>query len=89
MRTTIDIPDELFRRAKARAALDGISLKELMTRYVREGLTRNADGAEGEARPRSALPIARPATGRPLTVQTGADLHRILDDEEAGGGGGD
>jgi hypothetical protein len=34
MRTTVDIPDELFRRAKSEAALRGRSLKDL----VEEGL---------------------------------------------------
>jgi hypothetical protein len=34
MRTTVDIPDELFRRAKSEAALSGRKLKDL----VEEGL---------------------------------------------------
>ena len=34
MRTTVDIPDELFRRAKSQAALQGRKLKDL----VAEGL---------------------------------------------------
>ena len=34
MRTTVDIPDELFRRAKSKAALQGRKLKDL----VEEGL---------------------------------------------------
>jgi hypothetical protein len=36
MRTTVDIPDELFRRAKSEAALRGRKLKDL----VEEGLRR-------------------------------------------------
>ncbi len=36
MRTTIDIPDDLFRAAKAKAALEGRPLKEL----VLEGLNQ-------------------------------------------------
>jgi hypothetical protein len=35
MRTTIEIPDALFREAKARAALDGRSLKELVLKGLR------------------------------------------------------
>jgi hypothetical protein len=30
MRTTVDLPDPLFRRAKATAAIRGVSLKDLM-----------------------------------------------------------
>jgi hypothetical protein len=35
MKTTVDIPDDLFREAKARAALDGIKLKDLVTDALR------------------------------------------------------
>jgi hypothetical protein len=38
MRTTIDLPDELLRQAKAKAAIHGIKLKDLITRYVEQGL---------------------------------------------------
>jgi hypothetical protein len=38
MRTTIDLPDELLRQVKARVALDGLRLEELITRYVDQGL---------------------------------------------------
>ena len=38
MRTTIDLPDPLFREAKACAALEGTTLKDLVTRCVEQGL---------------------------------------------------
>jgi len=38
MKTTIEIPDELFREAKARAAMDGIKLKDLITDALRSKL---------------------------------------------------
>ena len=40
MKTTVEIPDELFRRAKARAASRGISLKQLFTQAIEERLRR-------------------------------------------------
>ena len=40
MKTTIEIPDELFRRSKATAALRGESLKEFVTQAIRERLAR-------------------------------------------------
>jgi hypothetical protein len=43
MRTTVDLSDELFRRAKAAAALRGRKLKDL----VEEGLRLVLDGAPG------------------------------------------
>jgi hypothetical protein len=38
MRTTLDLPDPVFRKLKARAALEGLSLKDLIARYVANGL---------------------------------------------------
>ena len=44
MRTTVDIPDELFRRAKSEAALRGRKLKDL----IEEGLRLALEGAPAE-----------------------------------------
>jgi len=38
MKTTIDLPDPLFRRAKATAAYRGVSLKTLITKAVENSL---------------------------------------------------
>ncbi len=38
MRTTIDLPDELFRQIKARAAMRGQKLKEYVTEALRDSL---------------------------------------------------
>ena len=35
MKTTVEIPDELYRAAKSRAALDGVRFKELVHRGLR------------------------------------------------------
>jgi hypothetical protein len=42
MKTTIEIPDPLFRKAKARAAELGQSLKTFMTEALEDKLARNA-----------------------------------------------
>jgi len=84
MRTTIDFPDDLFREVKARAALDGLKLKDLITRYVEQGLRQRVT-APPYSRQRSELPVARKATGRSLPSLTNADIQRILDEEETAG----
>ena len=43
MKTTIEIPDPLFRRVKSRAAERGQSLKALVTEALQERLTARAD----------------------------------------------
>jgi hypothetical protein len=86
MRTTIDLPDNLFRQVKARAALDGMRLKDLITRFVEQGLGQGAPPTASPRRRRSELPVAQQATGRTLPDLTNSEIHRILDDEETVGG---
>ena len=85
MRTTIDLPDELFRRVKARAAMDGLKLKELITRYVERGLADGAQPVAGPVRLRRELPVAQPALGQPLPRMSNAELSAILEREEVAG----
>ena len=42
MKTTLELPDDLFRAAKVAAAADGRSLKELFTEALREKLAQSA-----------------------------------------------
>ena len=55
MRTTVDIPDPLYRRLKSRAASEGSSAKELILRGVRHILRQNTR----KSRKRIKLPIVR------------------------------
>ena len=49
MKTTVEIPDPLFRRAKSKAAERGQSLKDFMTEALQETLVRAAgDARAGE-----------------------------------------
>lgn len=81
MRTTIDLPDELLRQAKAHAALTGTTLKDLVTACLSQGL-RNGVQLTSEPRRRSELPIARRAAGPTPPVLSNRELYQILDDEE-------
>jgi hypothetical protein len=87
MRTTIDLPVELLRQVKARAVLDGLTLKELITRYVARGLEQGSQteaGAAPLARPRrSDQPVTIPARGRRLTALSNAETQALLETEDA------
>jgi hypothetical protein len=41
MKTTLEIPDSIFRRAKAEAAEQGVALRELISQAIAEKLERN------------------------------------------------
>lgn len=48
MKTTIEIPDDLFRRAKAVAALQGLSMKEWLTNLLRREIDAPALSAPSD-----------------------------------------
>jgi hypothetical protein len=52
MKTTVEIPDALFRKAKAAAAERGVPLKDLLTDAVREHLQRGASDSPRNQPPR-------------------------------------
>jgi predicted DNA-binding ribbon-helix-helix protein len=80
MRTTLDLPDALFRELKAQAALRGMKLKDLLTLLVEQGLREK----RSVLRSRSPLPVARRAiAGRVTPAQPNTVLNKILDDEDA------
>lgn len=51
MKTTTEIPDPLFRKAKSRTAERGQTLKGLVTEALREKLAATAGGAPGAEPP--------------------------------------
>jgi hypothetical protein len=51
MRTTVDVPDELFRRAKSEAALRGRKLKDLVEEGLRLVLEKEKAPAAAKKKP--------------------------------------
>ena len=80
MRTTLDLPDDLFRQAKIRAALEGATLKEMLTRYIESGL-REPIRPPGEPNRRSALPVLR-KRGSEVIPDLTPELQARLEEEE-------
>jgi hypothetical protein len=81
MRTTIDLPDELFRQAEARAALQGRRLKDLIVEYVQQGLERGPEPDYRDLRRRTPLPLL-PATGTPIPALSSEELARIEEEDD-------
>jgi hypothetical protein len=79
MRTSLDFPDPLFRHLKARAALEGTSLRDLVLSLIERGL---------DAPPRAAAPgpAALPSLslGAPMALAAGelsnARVSELLDE---------
>jgi hypothetical protein len=84
MRTTVELPPELLRAAKARAAERGEALKALFARAISRELARSAPAVRAE---HAAWPLI--SSRRKGTVRlTNADLAGIDAADEAGRPGG-
>lgn len=83
MRTTLDLPDPLFRSLKARAAVDGKSLKDLFIEFAQQGLARRESIP---AASRSPFPVLVASGGKPtpsdLRFLTNAGIYELLHGEE-------
>jgi len=74
MRTTFDLPDPLMRHLKARAALEGRSLRDLTLELIERGL--RAPTSTVPSAIVSELPTVR--LGRPMVLPDGAFSHAAL-----------
>ena len=79
MRTTLDLPDDLFRQLKVRAATKGATIKELLTRFVERGL-RQTDDTESPTRRRSPLPVIK--RGRGVIGNVTPQVQARMDEDE-------
>ena len=93
MRTTIDIPDEILRQAKAQAALRGIRLKELIAEALEKSLfltdSPNSQAVDTEGQPDlqvlgegCVFPLIRGACGPALPTLTNEKIGQVLEEEE-------
>lgn len=78
MRATIDLPDVLFRKAKAVSSLQGTTLKEFITRAVEHELAGSAVRLESR---RVDFPLVR--SRRPGSVRVTPDhIAKLLENED-------
>jgi hypothetical protein len=80
MKTTLEIPDELFRAAKSKAALEGRRLRDLVEDGLRYVVTQ--EPATREIR-RTQFPlISAKSHRRKLTTQAVTKVLRQMEDDE-------
>lgn len=77
MKTTVELPDELLRAAKASAAREGISLKEVLTTALREHLQGAEKVKPGEEAWRRSFGTVDPRHTRAIDQVIAEDLERV------------
>jgi hypothetical protein len=80
MRTTIDLPDDLYRTLKARAAFGGTTLRALILQLVEQGLRQPE--ARGQTSQREPPPIIIAPRGVPIRALSASELRRLEEDED-------
>jgi hypothetical protein len=65
MRTTVDLPDTLFHRTKALAALRGSSMKDLIVHAIEREVS---GGRASKSQAAVKLPLIKSKTGRQLDL---------------------
>ena len=79
MRTTLDLPDPIFRDLKIKAAQKGVTMKELLQTLVERGLY----GPPEKPKPvRSPLPEPLPSRGGPPLALTSAEIEEMFLQED-------
>jgi hypothetical protein len=81
MKTTLEIPDELFRQTKATAALRGESLKDFITEALEAHLKRRSGEASALRGWRSVFGKARREEVAPVDAVIAEELERIEPDD--------
>jgi hypothetical protein len=91
VRTTIDIPEQLLRHAKAEAALRGLRLKDLVREALQGHLRQVGRTSEPAAAsrldsqelgPGRVFPLVTGPTGSVLRQLRGPGARRLLDEED-------
>jgi len=77
VKTTLEIPDELFRQVKGTAALRGESLKDFVTAALRSHLDVPATEGPRERGWRSVFGRARPEEVAEVDLTIASELERI------------
>ena len=99
MRTTLDLPDDVLREAKARAALRGIKLKEYVAEALRSFVLYRPTGPSGAGRAADSdsepedswvvggqtFPLIRGRCGPELAGLTDARINELLEEEDVEG----
>jgi hypothetical protein len=82
MRTTFDLPDDLYRRLKAHAALRGLPMRDTLQQFIELGLQQGSAKHQTKPGRRDPLPVIIPPRGIPIPALSAEELRRIDDEED-------
>ena len=85
MKTTVEIPDPLFRRVKSKAAERGQTLKEFMTEALQDKLTKPGEPGVGEPQWMKGIGKLRTLRSETARIQKHIDeVFEVIEPEDRG-----
>lgn len=81
MKTTLEIPDDLFKRTKATAAMRGESLKDFVTEAIQERLERQSSAGPSQRGWRSVFGQARREEVESVDAVVAKEFEQVNPDE--------
>jgi len=85
MRTSLDIPDELFVHLKTRAVLDGVTFRDTVIRLIERGLAAPSAPAQPAQESKKYYPPPTIPSKGPMAISmktlSNADLYELMDTE--------
>lgn len=79
MRTTLDLPDDLMKRAKIAAVERGMTLRDLVAEGLRQAL---AGKKAAPTRARLKLPAVKVPDDAPILKMSTEEIKQIMEDED-------
>jgi plasmid stability protein len=91
MKTTLEIPDDLMRTIKVRAAQSNRRLKDVVAELLEKGISAPAndspphgEGGTTEVSPETGLPIVHSPEDAYITTMSDQDIHALIDHVQEG-----
>ena len=82
MRTTLDLPDALYRALKIRAATSGTTLRDLASQLLEQGLREPGAGLPPTPGRRQPPPVIASLVGVPVPALTPAEFRRMEEEQD-------
>ena len=82
MRSTFDLQDDLYRRLKAHAAINGVPMRDALQQFIELGLKHNPAKQSARTGRRDALPVFEALKGVSIPYLSSAELRRIEEEED-------
>jgi hypothetical protein len=78
MKTTVEIPDEIMRMIKVKAAEEGYKIKDLVTLLLKRALTSSEKAASTPEKGDLSFPLIKCRPNAPISKMSAQDIYKLM-----------